>query len=255
MRKRDVVEYYMDVAEKMLPWLRDRPLTLVRAPEGPDSAFFQKDAKHFPPWFGTWEHDGVRYPVCNDAASLAYLAQLDTVEIHIPAFRAPKIVPEYVLFDMDPHPPATYADVATVALALRELFRRFRLRSLVKLSGKAGLHVILPVSGIDYGTARELARRVGAILHAALPDVVTLRYNTPGVLVDYNQNAWNKTMAAPFTLRLNGKVSLPLSWDEVEDPPDPTPEEARRREFPPPEPQDISPLLSALGLKKDTVSA
>lgn len=251
LTKADMIRYYVDVSEKILPWLKDRPLTLVRAPRGKDSFFFQKDMKYAPDWFKTWAYRGVRYAICNDLPSLVYLAEIDTVEIHIPAFHAPNPrIPDYVLFDLDPHPPAGWEDVVAVAFALRDLFRRYGLASLVKLSGKVGIHIILPSDGkITYETARELARRVGILLKSALPDVVTLRYNTPGVLIDYNQNVWNKTMVAPFSLRLNGNVSLPLDWSELEDPPNPTMDEALAREFPPPRLQDLSKILGVLGLK------
>ncbi len=251
LTKVEMIQYYVDVSKKILPWLRERPLTLVRAPEGARSAFFQKDMKHAPSWFKTWEYRGVQYAVCNDLASLVYLAELDTVEFHIPAFRIPHPdVPDYVLFDLDPHPPAGWEDTVAVAFALKDLFERYHLKSMVKLSGKRGIHVILPSDGkITYEKARELARRIGIVLKSALPDVVTLQYNTPGVLVDYNQNVWNKTMVAPFSLRLNGKVSLPLRWSELEDPPEPVIEEALKRDFPPPKLQDLSRLLEVLGLK------
>ncbi len=257
--KRRLIEYYVNVWEKMRIYLKDRPLTLFRM--GDNGMFIQKNIQNPPPFLETVEIDGTNYAIVNDLPSLVYLVNLRTFSFHIPLARKENIrVPDWIVIDIDPYPPAKWDDVVTVTLALKELLHRLRLRGYVKLSGKNGIHVFVPSDGRNpYDVTRILAMRICSLIHSALPETTTMKYGVKeGILLDYNQNQWFRSMAAPYTLRENGKVSLPIEWKDVEDPPEPNIELAE--EWVDPwkgalEPQDISYACKVLGIKYQPISS
>ena len=214
----------------MLGFLAERPLVLTRFPDGIDEeGFYEKDAPQgTPPWVKTVKiysetakHD-VNYVLCNDLDTLIWLANLATLEIHIPFSQADsREKPDMVFFDVDPEPPATYKDATTVALLLKEKLDSIGLESYVKTSGKKGLHVIIPiVREHSFRETRAFVHKIGRQLAEEQKLVVSEFTETkkPGkVFVDYLQNSHGRTMVCPYSLRAvpEATVSTPLEWGEV----------------------------------------
>jgi bifunctional non-homologous end joining protein LigD len=228
--KADVLMYYIRAAPHMLPFLKDRPLTMHRFPDGVDGkGFFEKDApagtpeyvEIFTRYSETADRD-VHFVVCNNLDTLIWIANLASLEIHTTlsttgAYESPDLL----LFDIDPEPPLTFDDVIDVALVVREELEAAGLRPYVKTSGKKGVHIVVPlVPGYRFGEVRDFAHDIGKKIARGTPHVVSEfpHSRDPGtVFVDYLQNAHGKTMAAPYSLRATpgATVSAPLRWEAL----------------------------------------
>jgi bifunctional non-homologous end joining protein LigD len=231
--KGQVIDYYARVADAMLPHLRDRPLTLRRFPNGVDeSSFFEKRCpKHRPDWVKTapvWSgrNEGdIDYCLCNDRATLIWIAQLAALELHPSLSLARKIErPTVVAFDLDPGQPADIIDCCRIALRLRELFRGLGLECFPKTSGSKGLQVYIPLNGrVTYEQTKPFAQAVAQALERSEPDLVVSRMakklRKGKVFVDWSQNDQHKTTVAVYSLRARERptASTPLEWVEVED--------------------------------------
>jgi bifunctional non-homologous end joining protein LigD len=229
--KKQVIDYYSKMAALMLDFLQDRALTMYRFPDGVDKeGFYEKDApKGKPFWVKTFRRYSetakrdVEYVVCNDAATLAWLANLATLEINISLSRTDAYEkPDLVLFDIDPEPPAGIEDAVHVALLLKEKLDLLGLESYVKTSGKKGLHVILPIfPAYTFGQTRAFVHQMGKLL-AKESELVVSEFSQSRVpstvFVDYTQNTHFKTIICPYGLRASehATVSTPLEWKEVE---------------------------------------
>jgi bifunctional non-homologous end joining protein LigD len=231
--KGDLIEYYRSVAEWIVPHLRGRPLTMERYPDGIDSKpFWEKNApRGLPGWVETIavpSQDGRRatidFIVCNDEASLVYVANLASIVLHVWTSRVGSLErPDFVLFDLDPHE-CTLATLARVALRFRDMVASIGLQPLVKTTGGKGLHVVIPLAPkYSYDAAKSFAELIARRIHEEAPDLTTLqrtiaRRPKGTVYLDWVQVGEGKTMAAPFTVRPRPKapVSWPLGWDEVE---------------------------------------
>ncbi len=228
--KRQFVEYVIKMAPRLLPFLRDRPLVVTRYPEGAaEPGFYAKNAPEgIPSWVKTIKIPSdtprreTNYVVCNDLDTLLWLANLDALEIHIPLSRIDSLdVPDFVFFDIDPEPPATFQDAAHVALLLYEKLDALGLVAYVKTSGKKGLHMLLPVVGAySFSQTRNFVHALGKLLAQDSPLVVSEFKDTkkPGtVYVDYVQNTEGRTLICPYSLRVTPEatVSTPLDWAEL----------------------------------------
>jgi bifunctional non-homologous end joining protein LigD len=225
--KRDLIAYYERVAPVILPHLAGRPLTLGRWPAGVDGrGFGQMECRGHPVWMQTAPlvlrtGETRSYCVVNDLPSLLWVANLCTIELHpylAPVERIDR--PSVVVFDLDPEPPATTADCARVALALRDEVCG---DAVVKTSGSAGIHLFVPLdSPRPYAETRASARDVAERLAARDPTIVaraSRRDERAGtVLVDWMQNSERRSTIAPYSLRAADTplVSTPVTWDEVE---------------------------------------
>lgn len=231
--KGDLIGYYENVASTIVPYLKDRPLTLERYPNGIGSqSFFEKEMpKGMPDWVDriTLPSDGPRskitYVVCNDAPSLVYLANLAAIILHIWTSRVKTLdEPDFVLFDLDPGEKCTLRTLTTVALAVRDLLGEIGLRPLVKTTGGYGVHVVLPLaSGYSYDTAKAFAELVARHVAGELGELVTLarmlaKRPQNAVYIDYVQVGRGKTIVAPYSVRARdaAPVSMPLDWSEIE---------------------------------------
>jgi bifunctional non-homologous end joining protein LigD len=228
--KGDILTYYIRMAPRMLPFLRNRPITMHRFPEGVGSeGFFEKDAPEGTPpyvetftrWSETAERD-VHFVLCNNLDTLIWIANLASLEIHTTlSTTATYTSPDLLLFDIDPEPPLTFDDVVDVALVVRERLADRGIASFVKTSGKKGVHIVVPlVTGYSFAEVREFAHGIGKEIARDTPRVVSefpRSRDTGTVFIDYLQNAHGKTMAAPYSLRPTpfATVSTPLRWEEV----------------------------------------
>ena len=227
--KAQFIEYYIKMAPKMLPFLKDRPLVLTRYPEGVDKeGFYAKDAPEgMPDWVKTvtlYSHSAkrnVHYILCNDLDTLIWLANLAAVEIHMPLSRiAEREKPDFAFFDVDPEPPCTFDDAAEVALLVKEKLDRFGFKSYVKTSGKKGLHVLVPVvEEYTFTETREFVHAIGKQLMKESAIVVSEFKDTKKpdkVFVDYTQNSHGRTMVCPYSLRAtpDATVSTPIEWSD-----------------------------------------
>ena len=230
--KGEVLRFYERIGERLLPHLRDRPVTLERLPEGVTGAaaphFWQK---HTPSYYPGWiprvelssEHGRpVSYILVNDQDTLLYLVNQGTLTFHVWFSRIHNLDrPDFVLFDLDPGD-AAFTDVMVVAKQLHERLQAEAVASFVKTSGKTGLHVLTPwVYRGGYTEARGWARQLAQAVVAELPDVATLetrKANRRGrVYVDVLQNARGHHAVPPYVLRAvpQACVSTPLAWDEL----------------------------------------
>jgi len=232
--KGDLIAYYRAVAPYVLPYLAGRPLTLQRYPDGVDGfSFFEKDApRGTPEWVRTvalpsayGRRDEVRYLVCDDEATLVWLANLAAIVLHVWTSRLPDPdVPDMLLFDLDPGDGCTVARLGRVAVTLRDELAAIGLSSLAKTTGGSGIHVVIPLElRYTFDVAKAFAEIVARRVAALLPEESTLQRATArrpetAVYLDYVQVGRGKTMVAPYSVRARAgaPVSMPLAWPEVE---------------------------------------
>ncbi|MGA5822839.1 non-homologous end-joining DNA ligase [Kitasatospora sp. NPDC094028] len=229
--KADLADYYRAVARRMLPQLRGRPLMLERHPDGiDDHGFMQKDVpEHFPDWVHRVElpKEGgtVTYAVCDDTATLVYLADQACLTPHRFLSRADKPDhPDRLVFDLDP-PADDFAPVREAARLLHALLDELRLPSAVMTTGSRGLHVLVPLDRrASFDEVRDFARDVAGLLAARHPDTLTTearkRARLGRLYLDVQRNAYAQTAVAPYAVRARpgAPVAAPVSWDDVDDP-------------------------------------
>jgi bifunctional non-homologous end joining protein LigD len=232
--KRDLVDYYVEIAPALVPHLRDRPFTLKRYPHGiRDRPYFQKQApKGLPSWiptrqFRTLPREGgprlVDFVLLNEPAAVAWMVQMNCVDMNAWYSRVDRPErPDYVVFDLDPPESRDgFAQAIRVAHLVREALERLELRSYVKTSGADGIHVLVPITRrASYAQTYELAEHVSRGLEAGNPGLVTtewLKKKRRGVLVDHRQNGHGKTIASAYSVRPKpgAPVSMPLRWEEL----------------------------------------
>lgn len=231
--KGELLAYYRDVADLMVPELRGRPLSVVRYTKGIDKGgFFQKHyQKHFPAWLdrvSAGSKTRVDYPIADNAAGVVYMANQGAIEFHIWTSRKDALDrPDMLVFDLDPpdgRPDDRFTLVRRTARLVRELFEQLGLPAFVKLTGSKGMHVIAPLD--DAATFTEtsaLGTQIGALLCRRHPDILTMEFYKKDrkgrLFVDMMRNAPGATLVAPYSLR--GKpgapLSAPIDWSEVED--------------------------------------
>ncbi len=230
--KGEVVDYYAKAAPAIVPHLAGRPLTLRRFPEGvddTDAAFFEKRCpKHRPEWVKTAPVSAstgtIDFCVCEDRATLVWMAQLAAIELHPSLSLAHRLeCPTVLAFDLDPGPPADIVDCCKVGLRLREFFDHFGLRCFPKTSGSKGLQVYVPLNvKTSYETTKPFAKAIAQLLEKQTPDRVVSKMKKVEregkVFVDWSQNHQRKTTIAVYSLRARERptASTPVTWDEVE---------------------------------------
>ena len=228
--KADVMNYYARVWPILAPHLRDRPLSLVRYPEGIAGAYFyQKDCPNAPEFVETVAIPAgdrvISYSMANNLPTLVWAINLGTIEIH-PWLSTRKDLdrPTYVIFDLDPMAPATYADGVRVALALKRLLDQLGLAAYPKVSGATGLHIYLPIAPrYSFRQTSTFVKRLGEALIGALPSLATNERRVADragkVYIDHLQNLRGKTIASVYSIRPfpGAPVSLPVAWAELPD--------------------------------------
>ena len=230
LTKGDVLEYYAKVADLLLPHLRDRPITLERMPEGfGGQIFWQKNTPaYYPRWIPrvklpTEKGTKVDYTLVNDLPTLLYLVNQNAITLHTWFSRVKKPdVPDFVLFDIDPHQ-STFPNAVKVAKTLHEILDDEGVDNFVKTSGKSGLHVLVAWNAKrgEFEAARGWAARIAQRVADALPKIATTERSISArgarVYVDAMQNAKGKHAVPPYVLRATptATVSMPLKWSEL----------------------------------------
>src|SRR3954469_20915587 len=230
--KGEVLDYYVHVADVMLPHLRDRLLHMHRYPEGVEGPrFWQKGCpEHRPEWMPTapvWSRDkaeNIDYCVVNELAALLWAVNIGSIELHTSLHLRDQLHrPTALAFDLDPGEGVGLLECGEVALRLRELFAGVGLRSLVKTSGSKGLQVYVPANTeVSYATTKPLTKGVAEMLEGQTPGHVVSRMARalrPGKgLVDWSQNTEHKSRVCAYSVRAKERptVSTPIEWDELE---------------------------------------
>lgn len=231
--KGQLLQYYEDISPVLLPHLAGRAMVMKRYPDGADGDFFfQKRApRERPDWIETCEimhpsANRVDFPVVNDLASLLWVVNLGCIDLNPWYARCDDVQrPDYLHFDLDPTPGADFRMVRKAALLVRDALAERRIRSYPKTTGSRGIHIYVPiVLGPVQKQVWTFAKSLAKELAERHPETITAEYRVakrPGsrVLVDYNQNAWGRTLASVYSVRPKRRapVSAPVGWSEVED--------------------------------------
>jgi bifunctional non-homologous end joining protein LigD len=231
--KGDLLAYYRDVAEVLVPHLRMRPFTMKRYPDGwQGNHFFQKQApSHMPDWirrapFPASTREGekktIEYAIVDDALALLWMVNMGCIDMHVWSSREDRPErPDWVMFDLDPSEGADFEDVVAVARLVKETLDLVELEGFPKTSGSRGVHILVPIARRHtFAEAREFASIIAGALARAHPDLVTTEWSKRkrrGVLVDANQNGPGKTNASVYSVRprAGAPVSTPLRWEEL----------------------------------------
>ena len=226
--KGELASYYEAIAPVILPHVRRRPITMERYHRGIDSpGFFQKDvSKGFPKWLKRVEvpkHGGtVHHPIATDMRSLLWLANQNSITIHVWATRAPRLYyPDICVFDLDPSKDDLRA-LSAAALGVRDFLAELGLSSWVKTSGSKGFHIAVPLDGkANSGDVSRFAHTVGRTLVKHFPDTLTQEFHKKDrqgrIFIDTGRNDYSATFAAAYTVRAKSgaPVSAPCTWEEV----------------------------------------
>src|SRR6188508_2010039 len=232
MTKGHLIQYYADVSEWLLPHIRNRAMVMKRYPHGAAGEFFfmKRAPSPRPDWVRTCriDHDSgnvIDFPVIDDIESLLWVVNLGCIDLNQWYARCDDVNrPDYVHFDLDPGEGATLAQVRECALLVRDALQVLGMKPLVKTSGSKGLHVYVPiVRGPVQKDVWTFAKALAVELAARSPLLMTSEYRVAKrprgrVLVDYNQNAWGRTLASIYSVRPRPRapVSTPVTWTELE---------------------------------------
>jgi DNA ligase D len=232
LTKGDLVGYYLDLADAVLPHVRRRPFHMKRYPNGVDGDFFHQ--KRVPPHPDYVEEQFVEFPsghstvfaVVDNAAALAWVINLGCIELHTWHSRVDDIErPDYLLIDLDPTTERQWPYVREIALVVREVMEELGLSSYPKTSGATGFHVLAPIRPVlRFPEVRRFAKALAEEVEQRIgdQDVATTTWRVAerrGVFVDFGQNARDRTIAAAYSIRPtpDARASAPLRWDEVPD--------------------------------------
>jgi bifunctional non-homologous end joining protein LigD len=232
LTKGDLLQYYAAIADLLLPHLRDRAMVMKRYPHGASGEFFfmKRAPSPRPEWIEicSIEHGSkgvIDFPMVQDRASLLWVVNLGCIDLNQWYARCDDVDrPDYLHFDLDPGSGASFDRVCETGLVLREALDVLKMPSFVKTTGSKGLHVYVPiVRGPVQRDVWTFAKALAQALAERHPELITAEYriaNRPPrrVLVDYNQNAWGRTLASIYSVRptVAAGVSTPVTWREIE---------------------------------------
>jgi bifunctional non-homologous end joining protein LigD len=230
--KRDLLQYYADVSSALLPHLRDRAMVMKRYPNGIHGKcfFMKRTPPAHPDWLETCSimHKSasvIAFPMVQDLVSLLWVVNLGCIDLNPWYARCDDTDrPDYLHFDLDPGPGVSFARVRETALVVRSALEALGMPTLVKTSGSSGMHLYVPiVRGPTQKRVWTFAKQLAKQLERQHPALITAEYRIADrprgrVLVDYNQNAWGRTLASIYSVRPTERasVSTPVSWREVE---------------------------------------
>lgn len=230
--KGDLLQYYADVSKALLPHLHDRAMVMKRYPNGIGKPFFfmKRIPEPHPPWIQTCRitHSSgnvIDFPMIQDLASLLWCINLGCIDLNQWYATCDDVDrPDTLHFDLDPVPGAKFDDVCETALAVKQALDALDMPCYAKTTGSRGIHVYVPiVRGPIQKEVWTFAKALALSLAKAYPKLITAEYRVAKrprgrVLVDYNQNAWGRTLASVYSVRPapNATVSTPLTWREIE---------------------------------------
>jgi bifunctional non-homologous end joining protein LigD len=230
--KGDLLQYYADVAPLLLPHVRDRAMVMKRYPNGAAGEFFfmKRAPKPRPSFIETCaiEHASgnvIDFPMVQDLAALLWVVNLGCIDLNEWYARCDDVDrPDYLHFDLDPTPGASFAQIREAALIVREALDGLGMPNHPKTTGSRGVHVYVPIKrGPTQKDVWELSKRLSHAIAKKHPRLLTAVYAKAQrpekrVLVDYNQNAWGRTLASVYSVRPKPQatVSMPLTWEEIE---------------------------------------
>jgi bifunctional non-homologous end joining protein LigD len=230
--KRDLLQYYADISPVLLPHLINRAMVIKRYPNGAAGDFFfqKRIPEPHPEWMVTCEilhasGNKIHFPMIQDLPSLLWVVNLGCIDLNQWYATCDDVDrPDYLHFDLDPGQGATFEQVLETALAVRSALSELKIPSYPKTSGSRGIHIYVPIRRGPkqkqvWGFAKQLAQN----LAGRFPTLITAEYRVAKrpakhVLVDYNQNAWGRTLASVYSARPKpgATVSTPVGWDEIE---------------------------------------
>ncbi len=231
--KGDLLNYYRNIADYILPYLKDRPLSLNRYPNGIDEpGFFQKDlnTEQIPSWIKTIplysesNDKYIDYLICNNLPTLMYMVNLGCIEINpwLSTYKKPEN-PDFAVIDLDPQD-IDFKYVIEAALITKDVMERMQLKPFIKTSGSRGLHIFVHLGAkYDYDLVKMFAEYVAKLIHTELPHTTSLERSPAKrknlIYLDFLQNRRGQTIVAPYSVRPkpDATVSTPLNWDEVND--------------------------------------
>src|ERR1700681_1379068 len=232
LTKRDLLQYYADISPWLVPHVAGRAMVMKRYPNGAEGDFFymKRAPEPRPDWIDICAipHNAVlvKFPIVQDLPSLLWLINLGCIDLN-PwyALSDDWNRPDFLHFDLDPGPGATFDNVRQVALRVRDILDRLSMPTYAKTTGSRSIHVYIPiVRGPLQKEVWTFAKAIAIELETRHPDLITAEYRKvkrpyARVLVDYNQNAWGRTLASIYSVRPTpfAGASAPVTWDEVED--------------------------------------
>ncbi len=232
LTKRDLLQYYADISPWLLPHIEGRAMVMKRYPNGAEGDFFymKRAPEPRPEWIDICgiphDKDIVRFPIVQDLPSLLWLINLGCIDLNPWYARCDDWDrPDFLHFDLDPGPGADFAKVRSVALHVRDILAALKAPAYAKTTGSKGIHVYVPiVRGPLQKDVWSLAKAIAIELESRHPQLITAEYRKVKrpygrVLVDYNQNAWGRTLASIYSVRPTpvASVSVPVTWEEVEE--------------------------------------
>jgi bifunctional non-homologous end joining protein LigD len=229
--KKMLIDYYQSISAWLLPFLKGRPLSLLRHPQGIEAdSFYHKDAgEHVPGWVKTFSvpsassNKVIDYIVCNNAATLAFLNNLGCIEFNPwhSVTRKPDN-PDYLVIDLDPSNENSFDQVMEVALVFYDIMRANGVSAYCKTSGASGMHLFIPLGRkLRYETVRDLAHKICLMIKNRIPFITTLERvlskRKGRIYLDYLQNSKGQTIASVFSVRprASATISMPLDWTEL----------------------------------------
>jgi DNA ligase D len=230
--KGDLLRYYESIAPYILPYLKNRPLSLKRNPNGiKDAGFYHKDAGDIAPeWIKTADIESessnktVHYLVCNDLQSLLFIANLGCIEMNPwNSVVANPDKPDYLVMDIDPSDKNTFDEVIDTALVIKSILDKSGINGYCKTSGASGMHIYIPChKKYEYAEVRDFARIIATLTNEQMPANTTLERSLSKrkknqIYIDYLQNSRGQTLASAYSARPRpgASVSTPLAWEEV----------------------------------------
>jgi bifunctional non-homologous end joining protein LigD len=232
LTKRDLIRFYCGIAPLLLPYLKDRPLSMNPHPDGiHGKSYWVKDKPGYAPdWIETFEYRDEKavkhWILVNDVATLAWVANHAVIDLHPWYSRADRPeYPDWAVVDLDPAQGATFADVVMVAKVVKAGLDHLRLTGFPKTTGKRGIHIYIPIERrYTFEETRGFTEKLARMIAQVLPDKITEEWSkarrTGKIRIDYTQNVINKTLAGPYSVRpeVGAPVSTPITWEELDDP-------------------------------------
>ena len=224
--KAELIKYYADLSEYIIPFLKNRPIMTRRYPHGiAEQYFVQKHFPHVPSWVKLFSFKSEHYLLCNDLPTLIWLGNLAAIEINHMLAKTPNVTSQdIVLIDLDPHTPASFDEARVAARGVATILQRLELEFLVKTSGADGVHFFIPIERrYSVERIRSFVYAIGKLIEKAEPKLATVSTRPDRkkghVYVDFLQNGLEKTITAPLSIRSlpGAPVSYPLTVGQLDD--------------------------------------